>query len=246
VRRYEWKYCVPEERVAELSAALAPRTRPDAYGRGPEGAYYVRNLYFDTPDLRFYHEKKDGLRIRRKLRVRNYGNGQYFLEIKRKVDKIVVKERVQVQGSQLAGAFGRADPAVMMAGRPVSDVRALERFRFNVKSLGLVPTLLIGYERRAMIGQAEPGLRITLDRDLRGRAAPGPDLVFEDGGLVAFEPRHLLELKFAGRPPRWLMDIVAKFHLRRDPYSKYCEGIDRCASRVTEPGADGPGEVPKP
>ena len=241
-RRLEWKYRVPPESTGELLAQLEPRTHADAYCTGPGGVYHVRSLYYDTPDLRFYHETKDGLRVRRKLRVRHYGTAHYFLEIKRKLNKRVLKERVQVPAPLLADALDGVDPAVVMSGRPDGDLRTLERFRFNLRTLGLIPTLLIAYERRAMVGQADPDLRITLDRDLRGRTRPGSDEPFREARLVTFEPRHVLELKFPGRPPHWLMAIVRQLHLERVPYSKYCEGIDRCAS-VMEGPADQPGEA---
>jgi hypothetical protein len=137
-------------------------------------------------------------------------------------------------------ALNGIEPANLLAGRPEGDLRILERFRFNLKTLGLVPTLLMTYYRRAMIGQTESDLRITLDRDLRGRTQPGPDALFEAGELFAFEPRHILELKFAGRPPRWLLDIVTQFHLKREPYSKYCEGIDHCTDGLGAIGTDRP------
>ena len=241
-RRFEWKYCVPCELAGELFAALDPRVGPDAYCTGPDGIYHVRSLYYDTRDLRFYHDAKDGRRNRRKLRVRSYGTPQYFLEIKRKLDQVTVKERVPVLGSRLADALNGVDPAVVLAGRSPGDLRTLERFRNLLITLGLVPTLLMTYERRAMVGRNEPHLRITLDRDLRGRTRPGPGALVEAGKLFAFEPRHVLELKFNRRPPRWLMDIVARFHLKRIPYSKYCEGIDRCP-KEDAPDADGPGEA---
>ena len=242
-RRFEWKYCVPRELAGELSAALEPRVGPDAYCTGPDCIYRVRSLYYDTRDLRFYHEGKDGLKIRRKVRVRSYGTPQYFLEIKRKLDEVTVKERVPVPGSRLVEALNGVDPAVVLADRSPGDLRTLERFRSILITLGLVPTLLVTYVRRAMVGRNDPHLRITLDRDLRGRTRPGPNALDDEGKLFAFEPRHVLELKFNRRPPRWLMDIVARFHLKRVPYSKYCEGIDRCPMEAASV-ADRPGEAP--
>jgi hypothetical protein len=230
--RFEWKYCVPPDRAEELCSALRPRTDPDTFCTGPDNSYFVRSLYYDTSGLRFYHEKKDRLKVRRKLRVRHYGEEQYFLEIKRKIEKEVVKERVVVPGFQLASALDGVDPAVVMAGRSDEDRRTLERFRQQVKNLGLIPTLLVAYRRRAMAGRAEPDLRITLDDDLRGRTHPGPNALFVEEELLPFETRSVLELKFSGRPPRWLVDLVREFRLRRESYSKYCEGIDRCADGV--------------
>lgn len=229
-RRFEWKYRVPEESARELIVLLEPWTRPDPYGTGPEGRYSVYSVYYDTADLRFYHETRDGIRVRRKLRVRKYGGTEYFLEIKRKLNKKVVKERVLIPGAQFVAALDGVDPQSLMEGRSEGDLRTLERFRFNLKTLSLVPTLLVAYERRAMIGRAEPDLRVTLDHDLRGRTHPEATAPFEPGPLVAFESQHVLEIKFSGRPSRWLMDVVTQLQLRRGPYSKYCEGMDRCGA----------------
>lgn len=245
-RRLEWKYRVPAERAGELHAALASRTSPDAHCTGPAGTYPVRSVYYDTPGLRFYHERRDGVRVRRKLRVRNYGNGHCFLEIKRKLDQIVLKERVPLSSTEVMMALDGADPAVLMDGRSENDLRVLERFRHNLHSLGLVPMLLVAYERRAMVGLAQPDLRITLDHDLQGRSHPRPEALFEEEGLQAFESHHLLEIKFAGRPPRWLLDVVTAFQLKRESYSKYCEGIDRCANGADGVRANGTDETSSP
>ena len=231
-RRFEWKYCITPEQAADLAETFELHAERDPYCTEREGTYHVRSLYYDTPDLRFYHEAKERLKIRRKLRVRNYGSAEFFLEIKRKLERQVVKERVLIPGHQVASALNGADPAALMEGRPESDLRTLERFRQNLRTLGLVPTLQITYTRRAWIGRTDPNLRITLDRELRGRTQPGSDALFEDGMLFDFEPRHVLELKFANRPPRWLLDIVTSGHLKRVRFSQYCEGIDRCRSGI--------------
>nr|WP_232832245.1 VTC domain-containing protein [Nocardiopsis sp. FIRDI 009] len=69
--RYEPKYLVPVSRVADVRAELTARMRPDRHGGG--SGYGVWSVYHDTRPLRFYHEKIEGLRFRRKLRVRRYG-----------------------------------------------------------------------------------------------------------------------------------------------------------------------------
>jgi hypothetical protein len=230
VRRFEWKYRVLPEVVPELARALAPHTQLDPYCHiAPDGAYPVRSLYYDTRDLRFYHETKDRERVRRKLRVRRYHGDLCFLEIKRKIDKEVVKERVSVRRSEVAAALDGGDPAVLMVGRPGTDLRTLERFRSNLRSLGLLPTALVAYQRRALVGRRDPHVRITLDSELCGRAHPDPGTLFENDTLLPFERNCVLELKF-DRPVRWLIEIMRAFRLTHGPYSKYSESIDRCAN----------------
>ena len=230
VRRREWKYRVSPDVAAELMEALGPHTGPDPYCvPGLDGAYPVQSLYYDTPDLRFYHERKDGVKVRRKLRVRHYGDEVCFLEIKRKVDKKVLKERVAFHRSEVAVALNGTDSQTLMTGRTEDERRTLERFRFNLRSLGLIPTALIAYRRHALVGRLTPRLRITVDSNLRCQASPGPEALFEDAELPPFEERCVLELKFDGRAPHWLMRLISGFQLRRESYSKYCEGIDGTA-----------------
>lgn len=64
--RYEIKYLVDVADLEVLRRHLVGRLDPDA-------AYGVWSLYYDTPQLRFYWEKVEGLRFRRKLRIRHYG-----------------------------------------------------------------------------------------------------------------------------------------------------------------------------
>ena len=61
---------MPVTTVPDLRAELSARMDHDAHG----ATYGVWSVYYDTIDLRFYWEKIEGLRFRRKLRVRHYGD----------------------------------------------------------------------------------------------------------------------------------------------------------------------------
>jgi hypothetical protein len=60
--RLEVKYLVDRSTRTALAQDLAAFMRPDIHA-GPEGAYMVRSLYFDTPDYRAYSEKTDGVAV---------------------------------------------------------------------------------------------------------------------------------------------------------------------------------------
>ena len=68
--RYELKY-VADRRLVEAFRELLGALDRDPHG--VDGFYPVWSRYYDTRDLRFYWEKIDGLRFRRKLRIRHYG-----------------------------------------------------------------------------------------------------------------------------------------------------------------------------
>src|SRR5688572_11241588 len=70
--RYEIKYLVPSVDAPALRAELTSRL--DLDDNCGDGAYGVWRVYYDTPQLRFYWEKIEGLRFRRKLRIRHYGD----------------------------------------------------------------------------------------------------------------------------------------------------------------------------
>ena len=54
---------------------------------GARGADY-RTLYFDTPELRYYHDHHNGRTLRSKVRYREYvGSDLFFLEVKRKTGR---------------------------------------------------------------------------------------------------------------------------------------------------------------
>lgn len=97
--RYEIKYLLDEFRVPDLRAALAARMGSDPFS--PQGGYPVTSLYYDTEDLRFYWEKIEGLRFRRKLRMRLYGRPAECtdetpvqVEIKQRVNRVTQKRRI--------------------------------------------------------------------------------------------------------------------------------------------------------
>ena len=90
--RYERKYLVPNELMNPLRARISPFVRPDIFAREKDDGiwqYTVRSIYFDTRNLDFYAEKKEGLIHRRKFRIRGYDKYQpecrVVLEIKRKI-----------------------------------------------------------------------------------------------------------------------------------------------------------------
>ncbi|MEU3120556.1 VTC domain-containing protein, partial [Streptomyces albidoflavus] len=96
--RFELKYLVPVEQAAQIRDELAERMERDAHS--PVGGYGVWSLYYDTPQLRFYWEKIEGLKFRRKLRIRHYGDldgvtdaSPVCVEIKQRVNRVTQKRR---------------------------------------------------------------------------------------------------------------------------------------------------------
>lgn len=225
--RFELKYLLSRERASALSAAAAPYMDEDAHGGGHP--YAITSLYYDTPDLRCYWEKIDGLRYRRKLRIRHY-EGQaallpetpVFVEVKQRVNRTVQKRRTRLSYAAALALCAGEDVEHGPAQGPF--VREVQAF---VDTLRLEPAAITSYFRRALVGTVhDPGLRITFDTDIRYRSVD-LDLSSRHPGRHMVHPeRVLLEIKANERIPRWLAAMVGEFSAQVIRISKYCQGIE--------------------
>ena len=96
VLRQEKKFLISLNKYYELSNRVKEIVKEDPNNRG-EG-YTIRSLYFDSIDNRDYQEKEDGVELRRKIRLRNYGPDSPFakLEMKQKQGAMQKKRSLKV------------------------------------------------------------------------------------------------------------------------------------------------------
>ncbi len=226
--RYEIKYFVDEMKVPELRRELAARMDTDPYS--PHGGYPVTSLYYDTPDLRFYWEKIEGLKFRRKVRMRLYGDpaactddSPVQVEIKQRVNRVTQKRRTALPyGVALRWLNGREDIECDDSQRPfVNEVSSL------VGNLDLRPIVTTGYLREAFVGRdADLGLRVTIDHKVHGRDR---DFHFASGAENRFiiPPKlAVVELKANERVPYWATDLTARLDMSVIRVSKYCQSVE--------------------
>lgn len=222
--RFEQKYVLPISKAWRFRDALRPYMVADE-NAGSENCYYINSLYLDSADLRCYWEKLEGLKFRRKVRMRSYGRApteDCFLEIKQRIDKTVQKRRTQVKVgdvmpwlSQGGDTYDNTDPVC-------SEVEYLrERY-------ALQPALFIGYRREAYVGQYDPSLRITFDTDLVGKSWSQEDGSHMRWGTVPVLPLDyaVLEIKFDNYVPLWVCELVARHEIEACRMSKYCSAVD--------------------
>jgi hypothetical protein len=238
--RTELKYLVPEAHLGALRAAVAPFVALDPYERGYEGrGYTVRSIYLDTAGLRYYEEKQAGLKTRLKLRIRAYntpaGDDPVFLEIKRKDETTVSKDRVPVPFADLEPLFATGDLAACLPADAAVQERA-RRFFYHVYGYQLRPTSLTVYEREAFAGRFDPTLRITFDRNLRGKAYPSWADLGREAGLAYVHPGcFIVEVKFNTRFPEWLRPVLGRYGLRQQSLSKYGLCLETCRREADSP-----------
>jgi hypothetical protein len=226
--RYEIKYLVSATAVPRLRAELAARLDPDTHAG--DGGYGVWSVYYDTRDLRFYWEKIEGLRFRRKLRIRHYGDrstvadeSTVYVEIKQRVNRVTQKRRIALP-YRLARAL--CDGRSMVDHAP-GEGAFVEEVLGLVAGLDLRAVAVTGYQREAFIGrEAELGLRVTVDHRVVGRDRDFGIGTDAENRFIIPPSRSILEVKANERVPYWLTDLAARTNLTIVRLSKYCQTVE--------------------
>jgi len=228
--RFELKYLLRAPAAVRFKRAIAPYVSRDPHA-GPDGVYRLASLYYDTPDRRFYWEKIDGIRFRRKLRIRTYRDGSplgvaspVFVEIKQRLNRATQKRRVRMRYDEALEICGEA---VIPDHDPV-DADTVGEIAGMVEWYGLEPAAITLYTREAFVGtDADAGLRITFDGDLRYLVGRNPSLHSEAPGIPMLDPSLLiLEIKVNERIPYWITELVAEHNCRLIRVSKYCQALE--------------------
>ncbi|MGW0435941.1 VTC domain-containing protein [Micromonospora sp. NPDC003197] len=226
--RYEVKYLVDASLVPALRDELAKRLDPDSHGAN--GGYGVWSVYYDTTRLRFYWEKIEGLRFRRKIRIRHYGDRfnvdddtTVYVEIKQRVNRVTQKRRVALP-YRLARRL--CDERVMVDHAPAQSA-FVEEVLGLVSGLDLRPVAMTGYQRQAFVGrESDLGLRVTLDHRVRGRDRDFHLGADSENRFIIPPSKSVLEVKANERVPYWLTDLAARTNLSVVRVSKYCQSVE--------------------
>jgi SPX domain protein involved in polyphosphate accumulation len=226
--RFELKYLADRLLAEALRDELRRRLDADTHSR--EGSYTVWSRYYDTADLRFYWEKIEGIRYRRKLRIRHYGlpsaltpDTPVWVEVKQRVNRVTQKRRAHLPYAQALRLCGGAEPA----GPDPRDAGVVEEVLAMVAEHDLRPTTVVGYVREPFVGRDEDtGLRVTIDSRVRGRDRD-LDLGAEGENRMCVRPDlSVVEVKVNERAPYWLTDWIARHDLQLIRMSKYCQSVE--------------------
>ncbi|MBN2173433.1 MAG: polyphosphate polymerase domain-containing protein [Bacteroidales bacterium] len=231
--RYEFKYIVPENKLDQLRRMIIPFLDVDQFAE-VEGynQYTVRSIYFDSPRYDFYFEKIEGIKNRKKVRLRGYNECQpeniVFLEIKRKYDVPIIKYRAPVKFEDAMEMFHEKN----INGQILSDIlpqgtENSKRFFYQIFSKTLRPVILVVYDREAYLSKFDKTVRITLDKNLRGKPYPAIDDLYEENGLTrSLSGSLIMEVKFNKIFPGWMNPVISSLGLKRQSASKYVITMD--------------------
>ncbi|MFC1756619.1 polyphosphate polymerase domain-containing protein [Patescibacteria group bacterium] len=201
--RFEFKYLMNEQKaISVLSVLKKLGMRPDPKScSGGDNSYIVSSLYFDSWAWKDYQDKVGGFLSRKKIRLRFYGDEpkDIWAEIKRKQDMSILKER----------SHEIKKPLLM----------------YIIKE-GLKPKVLVRYKRRPLVFGNSNNLRITFDSNIE--TCKTSSFFYNKSMFPVGKGLVVMELKYNICIPRWFGDIVKKFDLQREAFSKYALSVEVC------------------
>ena len=231
--RYELKYRIAESQAALVAQFIKPYMHLDRYCKlQPGSTYPIVALYLDSGDFRLCRETLEGKKNRFKLRIRSYTDEPdhpCFFEIKRRFNNIIIKSRTRVR---------RQEIATLLSGRHLppqyyypNNEEVLNQFQLYMSYINARPVIRIRYMRQAYEGGLFNRVRVTFDRELSYNTTSKPDVTLNDTGWQHVPLNFvILEIKFTGRYPAWLNQMVRCLNLKRTSMSKYASAIKQSCS----------------
>jgi hypothetical protein len=150
-----------------------------------------------------------------------------FLEIKRRVNTVILKQRAAVKRSSIDRLLAghRLDQSDLISNND-KNRKALYNFCSLCARINARPAAYVSYMREGYEPPSANIVRVTFDRHLRGGPYRGKfGLADSDrwkypeiGGVV-------LELKFTDRFPHWMHTLAETFNLDRRSVPKYVECV---------------------
>jgi len=230
--RYELKYFLPFNRAKELLKQVEMHIKPDPHAKLNDGlpGYTIQSVYLDTEDLKLYYEKTDGLRDRRKFRVRSYckpkSDTPVFFEIKYRYNTQVMKDRAMFSLDDTLCLLDNKKQLEEM-NLPINVRKPAERFCHFFYLMNLTPIVTVKYHRIPFIGKIDKQVRLTVDTNLRFIDHRGNRKLFEPFVEEPVPlPGAILEMKFDKLMPEWMREILRSFDIRQQSISKYAYCVE--------------------
>ena len=221
-KRREVKFMLNMQQYNALLETLEEYMVPDEYCRNGN-EYGIYNIYYDTPDSFLIRESLSKPYYKENLRLRSYFSpagptDKVFLEIKKKINKIVTKRRVTMtleQAERYIRTGQRPETTKYITNQVLNEI---DHFR---SMYDIAPAQYISYQRMAFFGKDNKDFRLTFDRALTDRRY---DLTLSKesyGRLIIPPDRRLMEVKVTDSIPIWLSEKFSELGIYKQSFSKY-------------------------
>ena len=211
--RTEKKYLLTPDQFNALSRMLANKMAIDQYGE-----HTISNIYYDTADYRLIRASIEKPDYKEKLRVRSYKTPQasdnVFVELKKKCGGVVYKRREAV-------TLAESNAFLLDGVMPQKQSQVIDEIGWFCNFYRPEPKVFLAYDRIALYGNEDPGLRITFDKNIRWRQM-ALDLSMGDWGIPVCDGKCIvMEVKLLSGMPMWLCRAMTALNIYPCSFSKY-------------------------
>lgn len=215
--RYEFKYLIKNKIAKIIFQDALNFMNIDKFSKKKDG-YFVRSLYFDNQDYDNFFEKVDGIKHRKKFRIRTYSkelNPEYpvYLEAKGRVEDRVFKKRFKIEVNDLKFFYQKKNFNYLL--EKYKDNPLIKEFIYDVLRKNIVPKILIDYVRKPLINKNGLYFRLTFDSDLKSSKT---NTLFQNKNFFISnkcKPGHtILEVKFERSIPVWFHRTIQAYKFK--------------------------------
>lgn len=218
--RYEEKYILTQAEFDAVIGEIEKHMDKDIHNEN--GRFYpISNIYYDTPDFNLIRTSLMHPKYKEKLRLRSYGkigkDDISFLEIKKKYHGLVNKRRTKLIREEAEQFIETGDAPEY---KEYMNGQVLNELCWFVNHHKLRPAAFVGYDRLAFFGRGDSDLRISFDKNIRGRT-DNLTLSNTEGEPILEDGRYLMEIKTRFAKPLWLTHLLTNNNINRSHFSKY-------------------------
>lgn len=212
--RHEWKHEINYSDMLVLRHRLKAVARCDL--NAPDGRYFIRSLYFDTPYDKALKEKINGISRREKFRIRYYNGDTSFirLEKKSKIDGLCGKQSVSLTVDEVQSIIC-GDIDFMRT----SENELVRELYDKMNSQQLRPKTIVDYDREAYVYPAG-NVRVTMDCNIR-TGLYSTDFLDMNCVTIPVTGAVILEVKWDEFLPSTIRDAVQLEGRHTSSFSKY-------------------------
>lgn len=162
-KRYEKKYLLTGEQYEKLIPRLLEYMKMDDHC--VNNSYSIYNIYYDTDDNSVIRHSISKPYYKEKLRLRSYKipqspSDKVFLELKKKINKIVNKRRAIIT---LEEAYNFLEFGERPKCTDFITEQVINEIEYYLSHTKVNPTVYIGYNKIAFFGKEDKDFRLTID-----------------------------------------------------------------------------------
>lgn len=221
-KRYEKKYYLTRAQKEGLEKIILNHMKLDSFCE-KNGSYLIRNIYYDTKNEDLARISTSKPLFKEKLRVRKYGTwndgaDDYYLEIKRKSNKVVYKRRVKMKWNEIEDFINNGE---IPERKGYLDNQVLKELNYFLSIYKVEPKSFISYLRVAYFDKNDPSFRLTFDNNIFSRR---DGFSFDDETIeteLIDDDHYLMEVKVSTSIPLWFTRGLSSLNIYPCSFSKY-------------------------